>query len=128
MMKLKISFLGVALVITNNVFAETYYGILNAVTRMGRPSPITFTYNIDLSNKDNITGTLDISGPMTACSGKHEITSGSISNNSITLRTKNLDGPKCGVIRFSGEIEGNKLVGKVPWNGVQTDLELRKQN
>ncbi len=59
---------------------------------------------------------------------KHEITSGSINNNSIALRTKDLDGPKCGVIRFNGEIEGNKLVGKVPWNGVQTDLELRKQN
>ncbi len=116
------------LILTNAALADTYYGILNAVTRMGKPSPITFTYDIDLSNKDNITGTLDIAGPMTACSGKHEITSGSISNNSITLRTKNLDGPKCGVIRFSGEIEGNKLVGKVPWNGVQTDLELRKQN
>jgi hypothetical protein len=127
-MKLKTSVFLIGLISTSAAFADTYYGILNAVNRMGRPTSITFTYNIDLSNKDKITGTLEISGPMTACSGKHEITSGSISNNSIALRTKDLDGPKCGVIRFSGEIEGNKLVGKVPWNGVQTDLELRKQN
>jgi hypothetical protein len=127
-MKLKTSVFLIGLILTNVAIADTYYGILNAVNRMGRPTSITFTYNIDLSNKDKITGTLDVSGPNTACSGKHEITSGSINNNSIALRTKDLDGPKCGVIRFNGEIEGNKLVGKVPWNGVQTDLELRKQN
>jgi hypothetical protein len=127
-MKLKTSVFLIGLIATSAAFADTYYGILNAVNRMGRPTSITFTYNLDLSNKDKITGTLDISGPNTACSGKHEITSGSINNNSINLRTKDLDGPKCGVIRFNGEIEGNKLVGKVPWNGVQTDLELRKQN
>ena len=127
-MKLKTSVFLVGLISTSAVFADTFYGTLSAATRMGRPTSITFTYNIDLSNKDKITGTLDVAGSTTACSGKHEITSGSIKNNAITLRTKNIDGPKCGAIVFSGEIEGNKFVGKVPWNGVQTDLELKKQN
>ena len=116
------------LILTSAVFADTYYGILDAVSRSGKTFPVTFTYNIDLSNKDKITGTLDISGPRTSCSGKYEITSGSIKNNAITLRTKDLDGPKCGVIVFRGAIEGNKFVGKVPWNGAQTDLELEKKN
>jgi len=128
MMKLKTSFFLIGLISTSAVFADTYYGILNAVSRSGNTFPVTFTYNIDLLNKDKITGTLDISGPRTACSGKHEIASGSIKNNVITLRTKDLDGPKCGVIRFSGEIESNKFVGKVPWNGTQTDLVLEKKN
>ncbi len=127
-MKLKTSTLLIGLILTNAALADTYYGILNAVSRSGKTFPVTFTYNIDLSNKDNITGTVDIAGPRTACSGTHEITSGSIKNNAITLRTKDLDGAKCGAMVFRGEIEGNKFVGKVPWNGVQTDLELRKQN
>jgi hypothetical protein len=29
---------------------------------------------------------------------------------------------------FRGEIEGNKFVGKVPWNGTQVDMELERQN
>ena len=126
-MKLKISILSIGLTFTTAVFADTYYGILDTVSRSGKSFPVTFTYKINLSNQDNITGTLDIAGPRTACSGEHAVESGSIKNNVITLRTKNLDGPKCGAMVFRGSIEGSKFVGKVPWNGVQIDLELEKQ-
>ncbi len=127
-MKLKIAVLSAGLLLSNTVLSDTYYGILDAPTRSGKSHSVTFTYKIDLSNKDAITGMLDIAGARTACSGEHEIASGSIKNNVITLRTKDLDGPKCGVITFKGQINGNKLVGKVPWNGKQVDMELEKQN
>jgi hypothetical protein len=127
-MKLKTSVFLIGLILTGTVFADTYYGILNAAARSGKTFPVTLTYKIDLSNKDKITGTLEIAGSRTSCSGVHEIASGSIKNNIITLRTKDIDGPKCGVIKFQGELNGNKLVGKVPWSGAQTDIELEKQN
>jgi hypothetical protein len=127
-MKFKISVFLLGLILTSTVFADTYHGVLDAVSRSGKTFPVSFTYKIDLSNKDKITGTLDIAGPRTSCSGKHEIASGSIKGNAINLKTKDLDGPKCGAMVFSGVIEGNKFIGKVPWNGMQVDMELEKQN
>ena len=128
-MKLKIAVLSIGLNLTSTVFADTYYGILTAVNATtGRSHGVTLTYKLDLSNKDSITGTLDIAGSQTSCSGEHEIASGSIKNNVITLRTKKPDGFRCGVIAFKGEISGNKFIGKVPWSGAQVDVELEKQN
>jgi hypothetical protein len=125
----KIAVLSIGFILSSAVFADTYYGALNAVSHTtGRSHPVTFTYNIDLSSKDNITGTLEIAGPITSCSGVHEIASGSIKNNKVILRTKKPDGFRCGVLLFRGEVNGDKFVGKVPWNGIQADLELEKKN
>jgi hypothetical protein len=128
-MKLKIAVLSMGFTLSSAVFADTYYGILKASAHTaGRSHSLTLTYKLDLSNKDNITGTLDVAGPLTSCSGEHEIASGSIKDNVITLRTKKTEGFRCGVITFRGEVSGNKFVGKVPWGGVPVDVELEKQN
>lgn len=128
-MNKKITVLIATFILSGNVCADTYYGILNATSSNNtRLHPITFTYEIDLSYKDNITGVLKLAGPSTPCSGDHELISGSIKDNIVILRTKKPEGFRCGAILFKGEVIGNKFVGKVPWNGIQADLELEKKN
>ena len=129
LMNTKIAVLFAALFLSGNALADTYYGILNAVSsNSGRTHHVTFTYEIDLTYKDNVTGVLKIAGPVTSCSGDHELISGSIKDNVVILRTKKPEGFRCGAILFKGEVVGNKFVGKVPWNGIPTDLELEKKN
>ena len=124
----KIIYLSIFIFNINSAIADTYTGILQAIShRTGTTHPVSFTYKLDTSNTENITGTLDIAGPSTDCSGEHELASGSIKNNQVILRTKRRDGFRCGVILFKGEVQGNKLVGKVPWNGYQIDLELENE-
>ena len=128
-MNKKFTVLIAAFILSGNVFADTYYGILNGVSsNSGRAYHVTFTYEIDLTYKDNVTGILKIAGPGSSCSGDHELASGSIKDNVVILRTKKPEGFKCGVLLFKGEVVGNKFVGKVPWNGIPTDLELEKKN
>ena len=124
----KLAWLTIIFCCVNSAFAETYTGILTAIShRTGTTHPVTFTYKLDVSNSESITGTLDISGPSTDCSGEHELANGSIKNNLVVLRTKKRDGFRCGVILFKGEVQGDKFIGKVPWNGHQIDLELENQ-
>ena len=127
-MKLKVILISMGCILSGAVLADTYSGTSMVKGVRGGAHSVAFTYKIDLSNKNNITGTLDIAGHATSCSGEHEIASGSIKDNIVTLRTKKPDGFKCGVIAFNGEVDGNKFVGKIPWNGAQVELTLEKQN
>lgn len=107
-------------------YGEIYSGNVNYVTHAGHSRSMYLEYNIDLSNPDKITGTVEILNHQT-CKGLHEIELGSISDNVIVLRTKLRDGNLCGRIILTGKLEGNRIIGKVPWGQSQLDIELKKK-
>jgi hypothetical protein len=107
-------------------FGEIFTGNVAFTAHSGHSRTMHFEYNIDLSNPDKITGTVEISNHPT-CKGLHEIELGSLKGNVISLRTKLKDGNLCGRIILVGELEGNKIIGKVPWGQNQLVVELRKK-
>ena len=109
-----------------NCFGEIFTGTVNYTTQLGHQRAMFFEYNIDLSNPDKITGTLEIS-QHTICNGLHEIEFGSLKGNVINLRTRLREGNTCGRIILVGELDGNKIIGKVPWGQNRLDVELKKK-
>ncbi len=107
-------------------FGEIFTGNVAYTTHAGHSRTMHFEYNIDLSNPDKIIGTVEISHHPT-CNGMHEIEFGSLKGNVINLRTKLRDGNLCGRIILVGELDGNKIIGKVPWGQNRLDVELKKK-
>jgi len=115
------------LLISFPVLADSYTGQISTTTiRSGRDKVVSFIYKIDLSNKENIRGTLEISGSLTRCSGEYEVMGGSIKNNSVILTTKKHEREGCRSPDFKGEVDGNKFVGQITWLNSQTDIVLVK--
>jgi len=123
----KYSLIPIFFVLASQVFADSYTGQLATSTfRSGRNHTVSFNYKIDISNKENINGTLYVSGASTTCSGEYEVSNGSIKNNLVLLKTNKLDREGCHAPIFKGEIDGNNFVGQISWRGNQNDIVLTK--
>jgi|APCry1669189034_1035192.scaffolds.fasta_scaffold174095_1 hypothetical protein len=123
----KYLFLPLSFLLSVSALADSYVGQLQTTThRSGREKAVSFIYKIDTSNKENITGTLEISGPLTKCSGQYDLAGGSIKNNSVALITKKHEREGCASPDFKGVVDGNNFVGKITWRGSQNDIVLEK--
>ena len=105
--------------------AETFHGTFEIDGRGGsRKAKITFVYNLDLSNKQNITGDVSVTGGQTNCNRDYKLASGSIKGENIILVSESLEG-HCGPFTFKGKMEGNELIGIIPFGGQPREITLR---
>lgn len=105
--------------------AETFHGTFEMDARGGsRKAKITFVYNLDLSNKQNITGDVSVTGGQGNCNRDYKLASGFIKGETIVLVSDALDG-HCGPFTFKGKMEGNEFVGTIPYAGQPREITLR---
>lgn len=105
--------------------AETFHGSFEIDGRGGsRKAKITFVYNLDLSNKQNITGDVSVTGGQGNCNRDYKLASGFLKGENIVLTSDVLDG-HCGPFVFRGKMEGNEMIGTIPFGGQPREITLR---
>ena len=105
--------------------AETFHGTFEMDARGGsRKAKITFVYSLDLSNKQNITGDVSITGGQGNCNRDYKLASGFIKGETIVLVSDALDG-HCGPFTFKGKMEGKEMIGVIPYAGQPREITLR---
>ena len=109
------------------VIAETFHGtteIDGSGAKVGRKVTIAFTYTLNMSDKEKITGDVNITGGRSPCFRDYKIVSGSIRGENVILTTEALDG-NCGPFTFKGKFEGKEIVGTIPFGGESRAISLR---
>lgn len=106
-------------------FAETYHGsfVIDGRGGSGKAS-IVFVYNLNLANKQNITGDVTVTGGRGNCNRDYKLASGFIKGENVVLTSDSLEG-HCGPFIFKGKLDGNDLVGTIPYGGQPREIILR---
>lgn len=105
--------------------AETFHGTFDMDSRTGsRKTKITFVYNLNLSNIQNITGDVSVTGGQGNCNRDYKLASGFIKGETIVLVSDALDG-HCGPFTFKGRMEGKEMIGVIPYAGQPREITLR---
>jgi hypothetical protein len=121
----KLTLLITLFLLNGYALAETFHGTFEMDARGGsRKTKITFVYNLDLSNKQSISGDVSVTGGQTNCNRDYKLASGSIKGEYIVLVSESLEG-HCGPFTFRGKLEGNELIGTIPYGGQPREITLR---
>ena len=111
--------------LSGTAVAETFHGTFEMDARGGsRKVKMTFIYNLDLSNKQNITGDVSVTGGQANCNRDYKLASGSIKGEQVILVSDALDG-HCGPYTFRGKMENGEMVGVIPYLGQPREITLR---
>jgi hypothetical protein len=115
----------ISLLMANLVMAaETYHGNFHIENRFGLKTNVAFTYSLNLSDKQKITGDLNITGGKGTCFRDYKLASGFIRGENVELVTEALEGD-CGPFTFRGKVEGDSIVGTVRFAGQPREISLR---
>lgn len=103
-----------------------YSGSLTAPDGRGNPRQQGISIEITSAENGSLKGTIT-NAPTVPCYGTYAM-EGTYDGNKVILAAVEAASTTrgCVPLRFQGVAEGNRLVGKMPWNGAPRDLTVSK--